>query len=61
VFKKEDIDLFASEEEIKEANFMLIWSIYHILTPYFILKSKSFYAFASAWLCMEAALFDSSD
>ena len=24
VYKKEDIDLFATEEEIKEANFMLI-------------------------------------
>jgi hypothetical protein len=40
--------LFATEEEIKDANFMMIWSIYHILTPYFILKSKSFCAFASA-------------
>jgi len=48
VYKKEDIDLFATEEEIKDANFMMIWLIYHIFTPYFILKSKSFYAFASA-------------
>jgi len=24
VYKKEDIDLFATEEEIKEANFMMI-------------------------------------
>lgn len=48
VYKKEDIDLFATDEEIKDANFMMIWIIYHMLTPYFNLKSKSFWAFASA-------------